>query len=258
MPSEPLSLAHGWTLNRGPGISRTLVRDFLRPAVREIPSSMSRRLGPCRIAVPGETEADEASRWRLTKSALEVSVSAVGVEDHDVAMELLVCLGQALWEKLSDAELRMYWELLHDEISAGIEGEIDEQALGEKHSLYTERSHGRWAGRLTRYGRASFAGTAAEYVHCLWHEVTVRSGPEYLPARALRRRLELMALWFPPDRGQRLFPTSRRRAGLATETAHLCANGAKTSALSCGLFLGGIFAGPPRVVTCCHSAAVTL
>jgi hypothetical protein len=34
---------------------------------------------------------------------------------------------------------------------------------------------------------------AAEYVHCLWHDVTIRTGEEYLPAPQLRRRLELLA-----------------------------------------------------------------
>jgi hypothetical protein len=67
--------------------------------------------------------------------------------------------------------------------------------------------------RLTRYGRASFAGTVAEYVHCLWHEVTVRTGPDYLPVPPLRRRLELLARWFPPNRGYRLFPAALCRAG---------------------------------------------
>jgi hypothetical protein len=96
-------------------------------------------------------------------------------------MELLLCLGQALWERLSETELRAYWMLLFDEISMGVEGEIDEQAFEGKRSLFKTRSHANSAERLTRYGRASFAGTAAEYVHCLWHEVTVRTGPDHLP-----------------------------------------------------------------------------
>ena len=128
-----------------------------------------------------------------------------GSEDHDIAMELLLCLGQALWEKLSDGELREYWLVLDHEIRAGISGEIDEQALEEKRSLLASRVHARSQRQLACYGRAAFAGTAAEYVHCLWHEVTARTGPDYLPAPQLRRRLELLAGWFPPDRGCRLF-----------------------------------------------------
>jgi hypothetical protein len=174
---------------------------------------MARRLGSCRIAVPAEVAAGVASRWTITNDGLDVSVTTAGIEDHDVAMELLLCLGQGLWERLSDGELRAYWMLLSDEISMGIEGEIDEQALEEKRSLGESRSHANNMKRLTRYGCASFAGTVAEYVHCLWHEVTVRTGPDHLPVPPLRRRLDLLERWFPPDRGYRLFPAVLRRAG---------------------------------------------
>ena len=213
MQGSPLRLAHGWTLSRGSGTSPALVREFIRPAVRAVPSPMARRLGFCRISLPAEVEAGVVSQWTMTSSGLEVSVAATGFEEHDVAMELLLCLGQALWERLSEAELRAYWALLYDEIITGIEGEIDEQALEEKRALFQSRSHAASARRLTRYGRSSFAGTAAEYVHSLWHEVTVRTGRDYLPARPLRRRLELMARRFPPDRHYRLFPAVRRHGG---------------------------------------------
>src|SRR5664280_1028082 len=208
-------LAHGWTLVRGPSQSAALVREFIRPAVRAVPSSMARRLGSCRISLPSEVASGVASRWTTANAGLEVSVTTAGIEEHDVSVELLLCLGQGLWERLSDGELRAYWMLLCDEISMGIEGEIDEQALEAKRSLFESRSHANNVKRLTGYARASFAGTVAEYVHCLWHEVTIRTGPDHLPAEPLRRRLELMARWFPPNRGYRLFPGALRHAGPA-------------------------------------------
>lgn len=208
MQPGPLRLAHGWILNRSKG-SDALVREFIRPAVRAVPSSMARRFDFCRISLLEDAEAEVDSRWTLTNRGLEMSVMTTGVEDHDVAMELLLCLGQALWERLSDAELRGYWMLLWGEMSTGIEGEIDGQALEEKRSLLASLPNANSTARLTLYGRASFAGTASEYVHSLWHDVTVRTGPDYLPARPLRRRLELLARWFPPDRGHRLFPAAR-------------------------------------------------
>lgn len=206
-------LAHGWTLVRGPSLSAALVREFIRPAVRAVPSSIARRLGSCRISLPAEVAAGVASRWTMTNGGLEVSVTTAGLDEHDVAMELLLCLGQGLWERLSDGELRPYWMLLCEEISVGIEGEIDQQALDGKRCLFECRSHADNVKRLTRYGRASFAGTVAEYVHCLWHEVTVRAGLDYLPVAPLRRRLELLARWFPPNRGYRLFPEPANRSG---------------------------------------------
>jgi hypothetical protein len=142
-----------------------------------------------------------------------VSVTTGEFEEHDIAMELLVCLGQAFWERLSVAELRAYWTILQDEINSGVEGEIDEEALAEKRSLLGSRSHANSTRHLESYGRASFAGTVAEYVHCLWHDVSIRSGADYLPAEPLRRRLKLLARWFPPDRGHRLFPPAWPHSG---------------------------------------------
>jgi len=213
MQSHRLRLAHKWLLSRDSGISESLVRDFIRPAVRAVPSPMAWRLGPCRIALLAQAEDDVTSRWTTTASALEVSVTTSEFEEHDIAMELLVCLGQALWERLSVAELNAYWTILRDEINSGIEGEIDEQALDEKRSLLASRSHANSARHLESYGCSSFAGTAAEYVHCLWHDVSIRSGADYLPAGPLHRRLELLARWFPPDRGHRLFPPARPHSG---------------------------------------------
>jgi hypothetical protein len=54
MQASPPRLAHGWTLSRSSGMSQALVREFIRPAVRAVPSSMARRLGPCRISLPAE------------------------------------------------------------------------------------------------------------------------------------------------------------------------------------------------------------
>jgi hypothetical protein len=109
MQASPLRLAHGWTLSRSSGMSQALVREFIRPAVRAVPSSMARRIGFCRISLSAEAEADVTSQWTITNRGLEVLVTTTGFEEHDVALELLLCLGQGLWERLSDGELRAYW-----------------------------------------------------------------------------------------------------------------------------------------------------
>jgi hypothetical protein len=215
MQSDWLRLAHGWKLLHAPGQSGVVVGDFIRPAVRAVPSSMARRLGPCRFSLDAGADPSVSSRWIETDTGLEISIMTAEREDHDIALELLLCIGQALWEKLSDADFRAYWLLLAEEIGAGIKGEIDEQALAEKRSLLASRFRARNPMHLARYGRASFAGTAAEYIHCLWHDVTARMGPDYLPAPPLRRRLEMLARWFPPDRGYQLFaavPGGARRS----------------------------------------------
>ena len=200
-------LAHGWRLTDPGRAPIDVVREFIRPAVRAVPHLMARRLGCCRISLLSLADSKATSRWAESELGLDVAVTTSGLERHDIAMELLLCLGQAIWGRLSANELRAYWTLLDQEIGEGITGEIDEQALEQKRLLIEGRA--RRADQLERYGFASFAGTAAEYVHCLWHEVTARAGPDHLPAQQLRRRLALLARWFPPGRGYRLYPPGK-------------------------------------------------
>lgn len=199
-------LAHGWRLVRRAGVGDGIVREFVRPAVRAIPKTMAARLGFCRITLlPRPAGEDVASRWRQSDDGFEIEVATGETEAHDVAIELLLCLGQALWDLASTREGQAYLWLLAAELDAGVTGEIQEEALMEKQQLLSSRMLARSQRRLVQYARASFAATAAEYVHCLWHDVTVRTGPEYLPAIWLRKRLDLMSGWFPPNRGYRLF-----------------------------------------------------
>jgi len=189
-----------------------VLEEFIRPAIHAVPSSMAGELGSCHITLrPILSKPGIGSQWRSLKGALEIVAAFAEVEDHDLAMEILLCLGQALWQQLSEDRAKAYITLLAEEMTAGVVGEIDEAACESKLRLLSRRGSG-WSRRsLADYAMASFAGTAAEYVHCLWHDVTVRSGPEHLPPERLRRRLKMFARWFPPDRGYRLFPKAKQR-----------------------------------------------
>jgi len=168
---------------------------------------MARLLGHCRIAlVPRFDDPLRASQWSETGQIVDICVATLSAQEHDVALELLLCLGQVLWERLSSTEREAYWRLIKAEIDGGVTGEIDEDALAAKRVLMANHAHAGSPRYLEQYGRASFAAAAAEYVHCLWHDVNIRTGPEYLPALHLRRRLRLLERWFPPNPGYRLFP----------------------------------------------------
>lgn len=209
-----MRLAHGWRLSAGVGISRALIREFIRPAIRAIPSEMAHQLGACRVFLVSELGGPRvASRWATTGPGVEITVATEGRDPHDIALELLICLGQALWENLTPDQAKAYWLLLDAELRDNIPGEIDEEAVREKRALLASAISAASRRRLTRYGRASFAATAAEYVHCLWHEVHVIRGREHLPAFEVRRRLELLARWFPPGREHPLYPKGEETSG---------------------------------------------
>ena len=202
-----LRLAHGWELAVPRRTSAALMRDFVRPAVRAVPSRMARQLGFCRFRLVLDLgRANVASEWTAGEREVNISIATSRRSAHDVAMELLLCLGQALWQKLTSEQVKAYWLLLECEFREEVKGEIDEDAVREKRALLAGQISATSDRRLERYGWASFAGTAAEYVHCLWHDVEVVSGAEHLPAQQLRRRLDLLANWFPPDRGHKLYP----------------------------------------------------
>jgi hypothetical protein len=212
-------LAHGWRVGGAPGVPSELraelIDEFIRPAVRAIPSALARRIPRCQIQLSSSLDPQNstASRWTETESGLEIAIAVEETGPHDVAMELLVCLGQALWESATPAERRAWLGLLRSEMDENFPGEIDEGSLLQKRKLLSGRAAARSNRRLADYARASFAGTAAEYVHALWHDVTVRTGPDYLPPAPLRRRLEMMKRWFPPDPKCQLFAAGSYRRG---------------------------------------------
>lgn len=180
--------------------------DFLAPALDAVPGGLASRLGPCRVLLLAHlSDPEAASRWTATGAGLEVELAVADADPHDLALELLVCLGQVLWESTRPEERAAWLGLLDAEIRANVEGEIDEEALEEKRRLSASRSLARSPRRLLRYAGVSFAATLAEYVHALWHDVTVRTGPEHLPPEWLRRRLRLFERWFPPPPASRLF-----------------------------------------------------
>jgi hypothetical protein len=154
-----------------------IIRNFIRPAVRSVRRALAARLKSCRISLPSLLmNPTLASQWVTTKDGLEIELASEGIDGHDLAMELLLCLGQALWEAAFPEEREAYLKLLRAEIEAGVSGEIDQESLHEKRALFSCRAFARSWSRLEQYARSSFAATVAEYVHCLWHDVTVRTG----------------------------------------------------------------------------------
>ena len=199
------------------GTSAEIARETARPALLALPSAACARLGDISVELKGALEVpDASSRWRLSSAGVRIEVATDACSPHDVAIEALLCAGQALWERITDRELGAWLATLSGEISAGVAGEIDEAPHGLKKALLATAGQPSQR-RMLEYARASFAATLAEYVHCLWHDVTVRSGPEHLPARFLRKRLELLAQWFPPDPGYHLFPRRPARGPLESE-----------------------------------------
>jgi hypothetical protein len=196
---------HGWlNLRSAPsGYAEEVVS-----AAAAVPASVAARIGMCTVELSGCLEQRGlTSQWTEARRGIEMALSLENAEPHDVALEFLYCLGQALWECAAEEERTDWLRLLRDEFTAGVGGEIDVDTVEEKRRLIAAPAD---RDQLERYAAASFAATAAEYVHAMWHNVTVRSGADHLPAAALRRRLEWFASRLPPNPGQALFARRRK------------------------------------------------
>jgi hypothetical protein len=134
-------IGHGWWLRAAEAVPAAVMCDFLRPAVHAVPPAMARQLGDCRVSLVDRIgSASVASRWSQTEAQIEILLATAGRGGHDLALELLVCLGQALWEKLNASQRKAYWLLLDDEIGGGsllARGRIHRGIMFEKssHSL---------------------------------------------------------------------------------------------------------------------------
>ncbi len=203
-----IELAHGWLLCATAPLSPEQAEAVLCEPAAAVPHSAASRLGSLRLyavsylACGGEADfaSDEptqgeqhSSLWLERPEGLHLFLSFGDASAHDTGFELLAALGELLVPRLSDEEFARYAKLLERELHEGARGEIDEDALEARNSGQED------------YVSVSLAGTLAEYMHALWHDVELRHGPEHLPTKFLRRRFDLLRELFPPNPGYNLF-----------------------------------------------------
>ena len=199
-----------------PAEDRTMVRE---PA-QAVPASIAERIGPLRVLmVPyiacvesgdvvssikpkGETH---TAAWVETSERTNLLLACREVDAHDTGFEFLASIAELLLPHLTASELAAYDQLLEEELRHGVRGEIDEEALTAKQALLTIRPWRRSRVQYEPYRNISLVSTLAEYMHGLWHDVQIRVGPEHLPLQPLRRRMNLMSTFFPPNPGYAVF-----------------------------------------------------
>jgi hypothetical protein len=103
-------------------------------------------------------------------------------------------------------------------------GPISDEKKNDGPLAYT----GHQTRNIGRYIRINGTYSGAQRVHegklkmlvpvCLRHDVTIRSGPDSLPTRQLRRRLVPLSRWHPPAPGHRLFPRAKSAAASSFES----------------------------------------
>jgi hypothetical protein len=217
----PLShLAHNWEFHSELTLSPAEERTMVREPAQAVPATIAQRLGKVRVlGVPylacretGDViswvkpqDETHTAAWVEAGDRINLLLACRELDAHDTGFELLGSVAELLCPRLTDAEATQFNQLLEDEIHHGVRGEIDEDALSAKGAYLAARASRRFRAQFEQYCNASFVSTAAEYMHGLWHDVQILIGPDHLPVKQLRRRMELMTKLFPPNPGYLVF-----------------------------------------------------
>jgi hypothetical protein len=220
-------IAHGWELHSAVLLTPAEERTMVREPAQAIPSAIASRVGALRVLVVpyvGCFQAGDAvcfskpedethtAVWVEGENRTDLILACRELDAHDTGFEFLASIAQLLVPKLTAQERELYRQLLEDEISHGIRGEIDKEAFDakEEHSGLPDTSPKK-AESFLHYLNVSAVSTLAEYMHGLWHDVQVRVGAEHLPVRELRRRMVTLSEMFPPNPGYSLFARELER-----------------------------------------------
>jgi len=218
----PLShFSNGWELHSAVALTPAEERGILREPAQAVPQSIVGRLGKLRLlAVPfvactnsgdavcfskpkGETH---SAVWVESNERIDLILPCRELDAHDTGFEFLASVAELLRSRLSSQESERYGQLLEAELRSGVRGEIDQEAFAAKRQVFGSRFRRRFGREhLDHYRDVSFASTAAEYMHGLWHDVQVQTGGDHLPVPELRRRMILLSEMFPPNEGYQVF-----------------------------------------------------
>src|SRR5712692_3559947 len=200
------SLTHEWEMHSAVPLTPAEERTMVREPAQAVPEAAAKRLGKVRVLlVPfvscsmsgdlvcfskpkGETH---SSVWLEADERIHLVLPCRELDAHDTGFEFLASIAELVHPRLESRELERYSQLLEEELSVGVRGEIDEDAVAAKQPLVKSRTvHRRGRSPFERYRDVSFVSTMAEYMHGLWHDVQIRVGPEHLPLPQLRRRMK--------------------------------------------------------------------
>lgn len=171
---------------------------------------------PERKKIPLETASDYVSierppEGRLSNSTQlkvgEETVLAFALKDQEVAeyhYRFYHLLASLMSEHCGQEAETRYAQLLREELTADVHGEVDEPSWRLKQSL--RRSSSGHSKGFHPYAKQSFADTLTLYLHGICCDIDVDTGPRQLPSRYLRRRLLLLQELYPPPTGYAVFP----------------------------------------------------
>jgi hypothetical protein len=139
-----------------------------------------------------------------------VTVLALSIKDLEVAdyhYQFYNALAGVVANRWTVETQERFYRTIREELSAEINGEVDEKSWHLKQALLRRQTNVRKETKLFReYARQAFEDTLTLYLHGTCCDIDVETGPRQMPGRYLRRRLELLISLFPPPEGYAVLP----------------------------------------------------
>jgi hypothetical protein len=140
----------------------------------------------------------------------DMAVVAMGVKEIEVAdfhYQFYNSLAGIVAERWPEEIQERFYRTIREELSAEVNGEVDEKSWHLKQSLLRRQTNVRKETKLFReYARQAFEDTLTLYLHGTCCDIDVETGPRQMASRYLRRRLELLMALYPPPEGYAVLP----------------------------------------------------
>ena len=145
-----------------------------------------------------------------TRELTGMTALALGIKDLEVAdyhYQFYNALAGVVANHWTEETQERFYRTIREELSAEINGEVDEKSWHLKQALLRRQTNVRKETKLFReYARQAFEDTLTLYLHGTCCDIDVETGPRQMPSRYLRRRLELLMALFPPPDGYAVLP----------------------------------------------------
>jgi hypothetical protein len=205
------------------------IREYLEEPIAALPASVLSQLPRVSILlVPYLEKAREKGRsasadmvrmekpsgnrvsWTSCSVSKEEAILAFALKDQEVAdyhYRFYRLLAEIVAVHRRDEAQRAWNALLRDELTAKVNGEVDEESWTRKQNLQRRQpANKRDSKAFDDYSRHSFIDTMTLYLHGICCDIDVETGPRQLPSRYLRKRLQLLRTQYPPPEGYAVFP----------------------------------------------------
>jgi hypothetical protein len=198
---EPIAALPPSIVSRLPKISILLV-----PYLEKSQRGQNRSGEVVRLDRPSESKVS----WTSCVLSKEEAVLAFAVKEQEVAdyhYRFYHSLGRLIADHWATEVEHQYSALLREELSAKINGEVDEGSWRLKQAIVRRYSASRRETKaFSEYAKQSFIDTLTLYMHGICCDIDVETGPRQLPSRYLRKRLVLLRTLFSPPDGYPVFP----------------------------------------------------